>query len=232
MDHDAAVSRIAGAIGEAARARMLYCLCDGRGRTSTELAMVAGVSASTASVHLKRLEQQRLVQVHAQGRHRYYNLMGKDVAAVLETLSVLAGSASRFEPSTPHELRAARTCYDHIAGTLGVLLHDRFNALRWLVESPETGRGYELTNDGAKAFERMGIEVEKLRGQRRRFAYPCLDWSERRPHLAGALGGALLDLALNKKWVVRELDSRGLNVTNLGKRELLARLTIGLPRRP
>ena len=117
---DAAVSRIGVAIGEPARTRMLYCLLDGRARTSTELAMLAGVSPSTASVHLNRLKTVRLVKVIAQGKHRYYSLEGPDVARMLEGLSVFAGgSGSKFVPNTPSRLRAARTCYDHLAGTLG-----------------------------------------------------------------------------------------------------------------
>src|SRR5580692_3773966 len=130
---DAAVSKIAAAIGEPARARMLYCLLDGRARTSTELAVVACVTPSTASVHLQRLKTERLVTVLAQGKHRYYSLEGAHVAAALEALSVVAGgSRELFVPSTPNPLRAGRACYDHIAGALGVSLHDRFQRLRWL----------------------------------------------------------------------------------------------------
>src|SRR5215470_14024273 len=133
--HDGAVSGIAAAIGEPARARMLYCLADGRARTSTELAIVASVSPSTASVHLQRLMTKRLVKVFAQGKHRYYSLEGPDVAAALEALSVLAsGTRDPFVPITPGPLRAARTCYDHIAGSLGVSLHDRIRAMGWLAE--------------------------------------------------------------------------------------------------
>src|SRR5438477_8801704 len=129
VDHDEAVSGIAAAIGEPARARMLYSLADGRGRTSTELAMLAGVTPSTASVHLKRLAAQQLVKAFAQGKHRYFSLNGDEVAAALEALGVLAGSRERLITQTPQVLRAARTCYDHIAGTLGVLLNDRIREL-------------------------------------------------------------------------------------------------------
>jgi len=116
---DVAVSRIAAAIGEPARARMLYCLVDGHARTSTELAIVAEVSPSTASVHLNRLKTEHLVTVFIQGKHRYYSLEGPNVAGALEGLSVLAGvSRGQFVPNTPSRLRAARTCYDHMAGTL------------------------------------------------------------------------------------------------------------------
>ena len=109
---------------------MLFCLTDGHARTSTELAVVAGVNPSTASAHLGRLKTQRLIKIHAQGKHRYYSLEGPNVARALEGLSVLAGGArSEFVPHTPGRLRVARTCYDHIAGTLGVSLHDRLQAL-------------------------------------------------------------------------------------------------------
>ena len=228
---DAAVSKIAATIGEPARARMLYCLVDGRARTSTELAVVADVSPSTASVHLQRLMAQRLVKVFAQGKHRYYSLEGANVAAALEALSVLAGGNSResFVPSTPNRLRAARTCYDHIAGTLGVSLHDRFTALGWLSRgSNGSDTAWELTLDGTKRFGDLVIDIEATRMLRRRFAYACVDWSERRPHLGGALGAALLRLALKRKWVLQELDSRALRVTSLGRREMKTRFGLDL----
>jgi DNA-binding transcriptional ArsR family regulator len=220
--HDDAVSRIAAAIAEPARTRMLYCLSDGRGRTSTELAMLAGVTPSTASGHLKRLRTQQLVKVFAQGKHRYYSLHGSDVAAALEALGVLAGMRHRFVPNTPQYLLAARTCYDHIAGTLGVLLHDRFATLGWLTKPRPSDHSYELTPKGVTAFQALGIDVAQTRGLRRRFAFACLDWSERRPHLAGALGAALLAVALKRKWIVQDLDSRSLSVTRVGRREMHA----------
>ncbi len=222
---DAAVSRIAAAIGEPARARMLYCLMDGHARTSTELAVVADVSPSTASVHLNRLKAEHLVKVLVQGKHRFYSLEGPDVASVLEGLSVLAGgSGDEFVPSTPSRLRAARTCYDHLAGTVGVLLHDRFKALEWLsADSTGSNNAYDLTVDGTKAFDALGIDLEATRTLRRRFACACLDWSERRPHVGGALGAALLKVALKRKWVTHDLDSRALGVTSLGRREMLTR---------
>jgi DNA-binding transcriptional ArsR family regulator len=221
---DAAVSRIAAAIGEPARARILYCLMDGHARTSTELAVVADVSPSTASVHLNRLRTERLVKVLVQGKHRFYSLEGPNVASALEGLSVLAGGArDKFVPSTPNRLRAARTCYDHMAGSVGVSLHDRFKALRWLAGSKSSDDAYDLTLDGTKAFEALGIDLEAARTLRRRFACACLDWSERRPHVGGALGAALLKVALKRKWVIQDLDSRALGVTSLGRREMLAR---------
>jgi DNA-binding transcriptional ArsR family regulator len=222
---DSAVAGIAAAIGEPARARMLYCLMDGYARTSTELAMVAEVSPSTASVHLNRLKTERLVRVLVQGKHRYYSLEGPNVASALEGLSVLAGgSREQFVPGTPSRLRAARTCYDHMAGTVGVSLHDRFQALGWLsADSTGGGNAYLLTQAGTQAFESLGIDIEATQALRRRFASACLDWSERRPHIGGALGAALLEIALKRKWVLPDLDSRALTVTSLGRREMLAR---------
>src|SRR5258705_2557249 len=222
-DADLAVSRIAAAIGEPARARMLYCLMDGHARTSTELAIVADVSPSTASVHLNRLKTEHLVKVLVQGKHRYYSLEGSEVAGVLEGLSVLAGgSRGKFVPSTPNRLRAARTCYDHMAGTMGVALHDRFQTLKWL------SAGYDLTQNGTKAFEALGIDIEATRTLRRRFACACLDWSERRPHVGGALGAAFLRVVLKRKWVLQDLDSRALGITSLGRREMLTRLGLNV----
>ena len=222
---DTAASSIAAAIGEPARARMLYCLTDGRARTSTELSIVADVSPSTASVHLQKLMTKRLVKVFAQGKHRYYSLEGPNVAAALEALSVLAGGTrNTFVPNTPEPLRAARTCYDHIAGSLGVALHDRIWTMGWLVEDSKDSSSYKLTPRGEKGLEALGVQVDATRTLRRRFAFACVDWSERRPHLGGALGAALLKVALKRKWVTQDLVSRILSVTAFGRRELLARL--------
>jgi DNA-binding transcriptional ArsR family regulator len=220
---DAAVARVAAAIGEPARTRMLYSLADGRARTSTELAALSEVSPSTASVHLSRLKAERLVKVFAQGKHRYYSLHGTSVADALEALSVVAGRAhDAFVPRTPPYLRAARTCYDHMAGSVAVALHDRFRALKWLSPASDDNT-YELTGAGARACDALGLDIDAARALRRRFAFACVDWSERRPHLGGALGAALLKTALKKKWVVQDPDSRALSVTAAGRRDMRAR---------
>jgi DNA-binding transcriptional ArsR family regulator len=228
---DEAAASIAAAIGEPARARMLYCLSDSRARTSTELAVIAEVSPSTASVHLQRLVSQQLLKVLAQGKHRYYSLGGPKVAAALEALSVLAGDSRKaFVPTTPNALRAARTCYDHIAGSLGVALHDRLIALGWISAATAEGdNAFDLSVKGMTALDELGIDIEAARSLRRRFAYACVDWSERRPHLGGALGAALLKLALKKTWVVAELDSRALRLTSFGRREMLAGFGVRIP---
>jgi len=208
---------------------MLYCLLDGRARTATELAVVADVSPSTASVHLQRLRSERLVAVVAQGKHRYYSLAGPTVAAALEALSVVAGGErTAFKPTAPDHLRRARTCYDHMAGAVGVAIHDRFAALEWLALVPGSGDGYDLTPAGAARLTALGVDVAAARALRRRFAFACLDWSERRPHLGGSLGAAILALALRKRWLRQELDSRALTVTATGRRELHGRFGVEL----
>jgi DNA-binding transcriptional ArsR family regulator len=227
---DDAAAGVAAAIADPARARILYCLMDGKARTSTELAAVADVGASTTSAHLSRLKAANLITVLVQGRHRYHSLAGRDVAAVLEALSVVAGGArSVFTPRTPSRLRAARTCYDHLAGEVGVQLHDRFEALGYLlIGSRRRAGGYELTSAGAEALAALGVDVAATRALRRRFAYGCLDWSERRAHLGGGLGAALLKVALGRKWVVQDLDSRALSVTRGGRGEMAARFGVAL----
>ena len=224
---DTAVSSIAAAIAEPARTRMLYSLMDGHARTGTELAIVGDVSPSTASVHLARLKSESLVKVFVQGRHRYYSLAGPSVARALERLSVLAGGPRRpFVPRTPEHLRAARSCYDHLAGTIAVSLHDHFVHCRWLepLRRPSAGTDvYVLTSAGTRAFASLGLDLDQARALRRRFAYACLDWSERRPHLGGALGAAFLTLALSRMWLAREYDSRALTVTRIGHREFRTR---------
>jgi DNA-binding transcriptional ArsR family regulator len=229
-DTDAGIAGLAAVIGDPTRARMLLSLMDGRARTGTELAAVADVGPSTASVHLHRLEAARLVSVRRQGKHRYYGLAGAEVARLLERLAAFAGDNSvGFESRAPQHLRAARTCYDHIAGSVGVALLERFNALGWLTPLGSGSEAtYDLSPDGTRAFGSMGLELEAARAARRRFAFGCLDWTERRHHLGGALGAALLLLARSRKWIRQDLDSRALRVTELGRREL-ARLGVDTP---
>jgi len=193
---------------------------DGHARTATELATVAEVAASTASAHLSRLKEQRLVESVAQGKHRYFRLASPQVAAALESLLVVAGTPrGEFRPTTPTRLRSARTCYDHMAGAAGVALHDRLHAQGWLQGASDDG-DYSLTPEGAIALETLGIDVDALRASRRRFACACLDWSERRPHLGGALGAAWLQLSFERGWVQQELDGRALRLTPKAQREM------------
>ncbi|EJL02108.1 MULTISPECIES: helix-turn-helix transcriptional regulator [Pseudomonas] len=223
--HDVGVSQVAAAIAEPARTRMLCALMDGHARTSTELASIAEVSASTASAHLAKLKDLALVRLHIQGRHRYYSLADPRVAQALEALMVIGQNAApTFTPRTPDRLQFARTCYDHMAGTLAVRLHDHMIEAGWLVEGE--GPDYRLSEAGEGLFAGLGIDVQALAIQRRRFACPCLDWSMRRPHLGGALGAALLQLAIKRKWLIQDLDSRALGLTASGRREMAGRFGV------
>jgi DNA-binding transcriptional ArsR family regulator len=205
------LATLAAAIADPARARMLCSLLDGQSRTATELAAVSDVSSSSASGHLMRLRNGGLVDVKAQGKHRYFRLASHEVAAALEALQVVAGGQRMASAlSVPAPLRQARTCYDHMAGTVGVRMHDALLSRRWLVSKDGD---YELSPAGERSLSKLGINVDAVRRHRRRFAFPCMDWSERRPHLGGALGAALLDFALAQRWVSRALDSRALRFT-------------------
>jgi DNA-binding transcriptional ArsR family regulator len=228
-DTDVGISTIGAVIGDPTRARMLVSLLDGRARTGTELAAIAEVGPSTASAHLHRLETAHLIMVRRQGKHRYYSLSGPDVAGLLEKMSALAGvRRAQYACKAPDRLRAARTCYDHIAGSIGVALRDRFAELGWLATcSSGADETYDVSSSGASAFTSLGIDLTAARSQRRRFAFGCLDWTERRYHLGGSLGAAFLLLAQRRKWVLQDLDSRALRITELGRREMLRRLGLG-----
>jgi DNA-binding transcriptional ArsR family regulator len=222
------VASIAAAISEPARSGMLCALLDGRARTATELAAIAQTSASTASTHLSRLVSEQLVAVVPQGRHRFFELAAPEVGAALESLLVLAGRGTAPLPSrTPPSLREARTCYDHLAGSLAVQLHDSLLARGWL---QRRGRDYDVTPAGEPRLRDWGIDLPALRGLRRRFACACLDWSERRPHIGGALGAALLNAAVRHRWLVRDLEGRAVRATPKGCREWLAPLGVACVR--
>ncbi|NLR74880.1 ArsR/SmtB family transcription factor [Leeia aquatica] len=214
---DARLARVAAALAEPARARMLCSLLDGRARTATELATVAEVAPSTASSHLARLQQEHWIDCLVQGRHRYYRLSAGPAAGALEALLNVAGhTAAPFQPSTPHHLLDLRTCYDHMAGRVAVALHDRLFALGWLSD-PET---YQLQATGQHALQALGLDWAAVNKPRRKPACACLDWSERRPHLGGVLGAALLQLARQRQWVQQDLDSRRLQLTRQGQHAL------------
>jgi len=227
QSNDTAISRVAGAIAEPARTKMLCSLMDGHARTSTELAVIADVSASTASAHLARLKEDGLIKLHTQGRHRYFSLADAHVAQAIEALMVISRNAqTQFVSTAPSRLQLARTCYDHMAGSLAVQLHDYFIDAGWL-SMPVAGDGtYQLTAEGEKAMTGLGVEIETVRAQRRRFACSCLDWSMRRPHLAGALGAAVLQAFISRNWVIQDLDSRALALTPKGRKELYGRFGI------
>jgi DNA-binding transcriptional ArsR family regulator len=214
------LAQVAAAIADGSRARMLSALMDGRAWTATELSTVAEVAASTASSHLARLQGQGLTACVQQGKHRYYRIASPEVAMVVEQLMGLAAQGP-LQSKTPARLRFARTCYDHLAGELGVRLHEGLLAQGWLTSS-----GDALTPEGERRFSQLGIDC--VPSGRRHFACPCLDWSERRMHLGGQLGARLLTHLLDKGALVRVLDSRELTLTTGGQRLLQRQFEIGI----
>ena len=217
------ISMVASLVGDPARANMLTALMSGRALTASELAQEAGITPQTASSHLAKLEAGGLIEPEKQGRHRYYRLTGSDVAQVLEGLAGLAARAGhmrvRTGPKDP-ALRRARICYDHLAGRSGVALHDGLVARAWLV--PEPG-GYVLTDAGRDGLLAWGVDVAAADAAKRAFARPCLDWTERREHLAGALAAAITSALVDgpEPWFVRRADDhRGLRPTELGRTRL------------
>jgi DNA-binding transcriptional ArsR family regulator len=219
------IATIAALIGDPARANMLEALMDGRALTVTELAGAAGVTVQTASSHLAQLDAARLVIAHKQGRHRYFRLSGTDVAHTLEALMGLAQrtGAKRVQagPRDP-ALRTARVCYDHLAGERGIDLLEGARK-RGLIEGE---MDLTVTPAGRTFFRELGIDMTAIEHARRPLCRACLDWSERRSHLAGALGAALLDTMIGKGWVHRD---RG-RVLTFSKPGLVAfRETFGTP---
>ncbi|HEX6911604.1 MAG TPA: helix-turn-helix transcriptional regulator, partial [Longimicrobium sp.] len=192
MDDTPDIASVAALVGDSTRATMLTVLMDGRAHTATQLALDAGVSPSTASFHLARLTGGGLVAIARQGRHRYFRIPGPEVAAVIESLTYVAppraGAPSRRPGPADADLRRARVCYDHLAGEAGVRLLERLRD-RGLVAGADDALA--LTADGEAWCARAGIDLAPLRARRRRLCRACLDWSERRAHLAGGLGAAL-----------------------------------------
>ncbi|GAB3196497.1 helix-turn-helix transcriptional regulator [Nocardioides hungaricus] len=217
--HDTDLAAVGALIGEPSRARMLDALMGGRALTAGELARVAGVGASTASEHLARLRDGGLVEVVVLGRHRYHRIAGPDVGAALEAISHIAPRQpvrSLRQAGHARALGFARTCYDHLAGVCGVALHDALLSHEWLTPA------YDVTPAGATGLAGWGVDVELVRAQRRSFARPCLDWTERRSHLAGGLAAAIADGLVERGWFVRRTaSSRALRLTDTGRSGLV-----------
>jgi DNA-binding transcriptional ArsR family regulator len=225
MASNARFAEVAALAGDPARAGMLHALMDGRALTASELAGVAGITPQTASSHLARMAAIGLIDVEKQGRHRYHRLTSSAVAQMLESIMRVASSAEPARPPPrvgPRDaaLRAARTCYDHLAGRLGVALADALVAGGHAELASDAGL---VTARGMALFAGLGIDIEALAARRGRrppriLCRPCLDWSERRPHLAGAVGAALCAHSLAKAWIRRIDGTRAVAVTPKGQR--------------
>lgn len=216
------IARVAALIGDPARANILTALMSGKALTATELAREAGVTLQTASGHLAKLEQGGLTQVLKQGRHKYVSLAGDEVARVLEALMGLAAKAGHLRTRTgPRDqaLRKARVCYNHLAGDMGTRLYDRFIARGYLGRDGET---LILTAPGIAFARDFGIDVDALGKARAPLCRDCLDWSERRAHLAGSLGRALLTRFEDLGWARRDRSTRAVHFSDIGERQFKA----------
>jgi DNA-binding transcriptional ArsR family regulator len=225
---DPDVAKTAALIADPSRAAILIALSDGRTLPAGELARCARISPQTASAHLDKLFRSHLIAVEVQGRHHYYRLRSPQVASLLESISVLAPAAPALDPvqsCISQELRFARVCYDHLAGKLGVLVTQTL-CERGYMRDDEVG--FLVTDKGQSWFHTFDINVVDLRKGRRPLTRRCLDWSERRPHLAGALGAALTKRFLDLHWISRVRTGRAVRLTNKGQAGFHARLALDL----
>jgi DNA-binding transcriptional ArsR family regulator len=222
------MAEVAALVGDPARANILCALLDGRALTATELAFHAGVSPPTASSHLAKLHDARLLDLVKQGRHRYYRLSGPHVGQMLESImNVALAGPPRFQPrsKTDDQMRQARTCYDHLAGQLGVGIADKLIAHEHVILGAEAG---EVTEAGTAFLARLGVDLSNARAKRRVFCRPCVDWTERRTHIGGAVGAALAQRCFELKWLERVRDGRALKITPAGRRGLLETFDLSL----
>lgn len=218
MEGDADIAKVGALVADPGRARILLALADGRALPATVLADEAGVSASTASAHLAKLVAGGLLDAERDGRHRYFRVAGPDVAELIEALARLSPATtarSLGEDSKVQEIRFARTCYDHLAGVLGTSLMDAMLERELLCEE-EGLLDYRLTERGENELGAFGIELAPLRARRRTLIRGCVDWSERRHHLAGSLGAALTQRMFELGWLECARHSRAVHVTDDG----------------
>jgi DNA-binding transcriptional ArsR family regulator len=223
---DADLAAVAALMGDVKRAHMLLALLGGEELAAHELAARAGASSSLASAHLSKLIDGGLLLAERRGRNRYYRLADRHTAEAIEALLAIAPqrrSRSLRESSRGEAIRHARTCYDHLAGELGVALTDSLEHQRLI--GPHN-RGFPLTPAGQKRLSGLGIDIDALQRGRRALTRPCLDWTERRPHLAGSLAAALASRLLELDWIRRRAGTRAVTVTDAGRRQLRAELGV------
>ena len=225
MDAEPDIARLARTIGDSTRIHMLNALMEGRALTAKELAYGAGIAPATATAHLSKLENEKLVAATVQGRHKYFRLASAEVAHLIESLSALAPQPRNAAPKVEQPIRIARFCYDHLAGRLGTRLTEALTARGVLAKADKT---FTVTHKGESWFKMFDIDLSALRRGRRKFAYPCLDWSERRDHLGGALGAALAQRLIALGWIEKNRRSRVISVTRAGARALAREFDISL----
>ncbi len=206
---------------------MLSALMDGRALTALELSIAAGVTPQTASSHLAKLQGARLLTVESKGRRRYYRLASAAVARTLESVLALTATSPRYlqpMPGLDDELRTVRSCYDHLAGQLGVAITDSLIERGYVLFEDDVG---EVTDSGQAFFIRLGLDLTTK--SRRPTCLPCLDWSERRLHVAGRVGAQIAKLCFERQWLTRKRATRALNITELGRKMLPRAFAMELP---
>jgi len=214
----AIIAEIAALVGDPARATIVSALLDGRALTASELAVAARITPQTASTHLAKLTEAGLLSVVRAGRHRYFRLASPTVADMIDGIVAVAlQQRPRYRPLSrqARALSAARICFDHLAGRLSVDLTDAFVAREYIALDDEAA---EITTAGTRFFTEFGLELSALRSTRRRFCRLCLDWTERRPHIAGAVGAAMTKRYFDLGWMQRLERSHAVVVTALGRR--------------
>lgn len=202
---------------EPSRAKIVWNLLDGRAYTASELALVSDLSATSVSNHLSKLLNGEIVKVDVQGRHRYYSFANSEVAYVVESMANLSNQkpTSKLDKQlSKNDVKYCRTCYDHLAGKIGVLIADKLVSQKIIKLQDKT---YVVTGKDNKFFSDFGLELTQLQKQRRYFAKACLDWSERKYHLSGSLGNALLEKMLKLDWIRRTKNSRAIVITSVGQ---------------
>ena len=219
----AGLARLGALLADETRAEILCALMDGRAHTGSELARHIGVAASTMSEHLSRLLDGEIVTVEAQGRHRYWRLANRRVAELLETLG--ANATAPTDPKAPAALTHARTCYDHLAGELAVNIYDQLLADDHLKFE---GDRLDVTATGYELLDAIGVDIYDIRGATRAKARPCLDWTQRRHHLAGAAGKALFDALTANDWTKPGRHPRSIRITETGRTEISRRLGVSI----
>ncbi|MEO5594206.1 MAG: winged helix-turn-helix domain-containing protein [Chitinophagaceae bacterium] len=223
---EAQFKQIASLIGDPTRAVIMWTLMDGKAFTATELAIAANTSAPNISMHLAKLVQAELLSVESQGRHRYYKFSREEIAYAIEAMTNLLPAANSRRKADSEDIPAikqCRTCYDHLAGKLGVAVTDSMLKQRIIIER---SNNFTLSSKGKQWFSGFGIDAELLQQQRRSFLRPCLDWSERRYHIAGSLAAALLDKILFEDWIRKSKNSRAVVITAKGQKSLYKYLQI------
>ncbi|WP_088051150.1 ArsR/SmtB family transcription factor [Virgibacillus dakarensis] len=228
MKANANVAKVATLVSESSRAAILTILLDGRFHPVSDLAYMVGIKPQTASYHLAKMVEADVIDVETHGRHRYYGIRNQEIAQVMESFLQIAPPVevrSLRQSFEEEALRRARTCYDHIAGSLGVKLTNALLENQFLREGQKE---FHVTTEGEAFFSEMQIEISQLKKNRRKFCHKCLDWSERRHHMAGAVGKAMLDRLLELNWIQKTPNSRALKITSLGEKGLNEKFGIAM----